>query len=277
MKKKNYWNLSVIIQVIAACMALVFVSCSNSEKADPQSQAIGTVVLDEETFPDRNFRKELCQIFPLVEGDTIPDKWISYIEKLGLSNKGIKSLKGIENFDALRILDCSCNQLTELDVSHNKALTFLDCGSNQLTNIDVSEIPLLEEFGFSHNQLNTINVTHNPELRRLFCNDNPLNSIDVSQNPQLTEFRINDCKLKELDVSNNPNLTILHCNGNDFKKLDLSKNTKLTELNYSKPFFRSVKIIRPANNPDINTSFFSLDDYLSIFQIENIRIHVDRH
>ena len=46
--------------------------------------------------------------------------------------------------DALTYLDCSENQLTELDVSKNTALTALSCSDNQLTELDVTNCELEE-------------------------------------------------------------------------------------------------------------------------------------
>jgi hypothetical protein len=44
----------------------------------------------------------------------------------------------IEAFINIDTLNCSNNQLTSLDISHNTALTNLDCSINQLTSLDIS-------------------------------------------------------------------------------------------------------------------------------------------
>ena len=46
---------------------------------------------------------------------------------------GIRSLKGIEYFTNLTLLNCSLNELTKLDVSKNTALKELRCNDNLLT------------------------------------------------------------------------------------------------------------------------------------------------
>lgn len=79
----------------------------------------------------------------------------------------LTSLRGIEHFTSLTTLGCGYNQLTELDLSQNKALTELDCSANPLTKLDVSQ---------------------NPALTTLYCEYDQLTELDVSQNTALTEL-----------------------------------------------------------------------------------------
>ncbi len=65
-------------------------------------------------------------------------------------------MTGIEHFPALTRLDCSCNQLTSLDVSHNTALEWLDCAENKLTSLDVSNNTALVTLYCSNNQLTSL-------------------------------------------------------------------------------------------------------------------------
>lgn len=60
----------------------------------------------------------------------IEELYVSGREKDYKSGKGLTSLKGIEYFESLTILDCGYNQLTSLDVSQNPALTSLSCYAN---------------------------------------------------------------------------------------------------------------------------------------------------
>ncbi len=94
---------------------------------------------------------------------------------------------------ALTWLDCSLNQLTELDVSYNTTLKTLDCYSNQLTELDVS---------------------HNTALDELYCFSNQLTGLDVSYNTALTWLDCSDNQLTELDVSYNTALKTLYCSSN---------------------------------------------------------------
>ncbi|MFC1499110.1 hypothetical protein ACFLS1_11680 [Verrucomicrobiota bacterium] len=60
------------------------------------------------------------------------------VSSLDLWSKNISSLQGINEFAALTNLDCSWNNLTNLDVAGNANLTILACDDNNLINLDVS-------------------------------------------------------------------------------------------------------------------------------------------
>ena len=53
--------------------------------------------------------------------------------------KNIADLTGIEDFVALKNLNCGTNKLTTLDLSRNLALEELIAYTNQLTTIDLSQ------------------------------------------------------------------------------------------------------------------------------------------
>ena len=98
------------------------------------------------SIPDINFQKYLINTFGIVITDnTVAYGDIKHIEKITCSSgedeelNRIKSLEGIQHFTALNILFCEGNQLTDLDVSQNKALRALFCENNQLTDLDLSQ------------------------------------------------------------------------------------------------------------------------------------------
>lgn len=95
------------------------------------------------------------------------DTEIAAVEEIDCDAKEISNLKGIEYFTALKVLLCSQNQLTALDVSKNTALSFLSCYRNQLTTLDIGKNAVLEELYCDGNQLTTLNINENPSLK--FC------------------------------------------------------------------------------------------------------------
>ena len=82
---------------------------------------------------------------------------ITRIEAAGL---GIKDMSGLgEKFPGITYLDCSDNELTELDLSGLTGLTHLDCSGNRLTTIDITLQVNLQSFDASGNdELTTIYV-----------------------------------------------------------------------------------------------------------------------
>ena len=92
--------------------------------------AYSEIAIDSINFPDDNFRKYI-----LAEIDTNGDKKLSQDEInsttiINVENMGIKSLKGIEFFSALELLDGRSNQLTGVDLSHNTMLINSDLSGN---------------------------------------------------------------------------------------------------------------------------------------------------
>ena len=177
-------------------------------------------------IPDINFQKYLTDTFGIVISDnSVAYGDIKHIEKIDCDNweeeLNIKSLEGIQHFTALTDLNCIENQLTDLDVSQNKALTFLDCSWNQLTDLDVSQ---------------------NTALTELFCGGNQLMDLDVSKNTALTELFCGGNQLTDLDVSKNSALTYLQCDINQLTDLDVSKNSALTTLIYCENQIRDLDV-----------------------------------
>ena len=149
---------------------------------------------------------------------------------LSLYNKGIQSLKGFEFCVYTTRLDCSQNQLEELDVSKNVGLFRLDCDYNQLEELDVSQNPNLTSLLCYKNQLEELDVSKNTRLTELKCDNNQLKELYVSQNILLTQLHCGYNQLPELDISKNTMLTDLRCQSNQLTALDVSACTQLTKL-----------------------------------------------
>ena len=108
----------------------------------------------------------------IANDDSVTTSNISGVTTLYVSDLNIADLIGIEDFTALTYLDCSENQLTNLDVSANTALTKLRCFENQLTSLDVSQNTSLICLDCSRNQLTSLDVSQNTALIGLDCSGN---------------------------------------------------------------------------------------------------------
>ena len=110
------------------------------------------VEINPTTFPDNNFRNwAYGQMFGF--DGVLKDDEIAAITEISISNRQIQNLKGIEYFTALKSLNCSGNQLTELDLSKNTALRSLFCQNNQLSTLDLSACKELKWITCSQNQI----------------------------------------------------------------------------------------------------------------------------
>ena len=168
------------------------------------------IAVNEDNFPDANFRNYVSETFDKDGDGYLNSDEIQNAERIDVSNKNIRDLTGIEYFLTLSYLNCYDNNLTTLDVSKNVELLVLSCGRNKLTSLDVS---------------------NNSKLVQLYCSENHLTSLDLCKNTGIIFFDCYDNHLTSLDVSMLSRLNILHCANNELTTLDLSKNVRLMELN----------------------------------------------
>ena len=201
-------------------------------------------------FPDAEFRRFLRDCC-----DTNNDGKLDVdIKSMTIpTSYGIKSLKGIQLFEALEKLDCHGIGLTELNVSRNFNLKELDCSGNQLKdylpilssglkklncsnnklthmNLGIRSGLNLEEVDCSNNNITNIVMDSVGELVKFDCSNNDLMTLDVSQCFKLEELNCSGNQLMELDVSNQTQLTQLDCSNNKLTELNVKQNGGLTSL-----------------------------------------------
>ena len=275
MRKKSTRLLSA---ALAACMMLsvlpvgAFAAEPGAEEqengASAQADAAvpeGYIAINEKNFPDENFRDYVAE-----EWDKNHDKYFSPSEIAAAKwitcdnlwdGQPIKSLKGIEYFTEIWELTCVYNDLTEIDLSHNKKLEYLNCHHNKLEKLDVSGLPLLERFYCGHNALPSIDVSKNEKLEDFDCQDNHLDTLDVSQNKELVELSCGTNNLTELDVRENKKLKELSCYESKLSNLDLRNQTELEVL---KCWKNPLSVLDVSANTKLKTLFVSNTNLTSL-------------
>ena len=251
MRKKSTRLLSA---ALAVCMTVTVLpmsafasgvaEVSPQETAAAQSEetgdVTGDVAIDEEHFPDSNFRKFVKKY------DRVKDGKLSQIELAKVTDlncdksysgvtddEKIKSLKGIEYFTSLKTLSCRRNLLTELDVSNNSELEYLECSENQLSALDVSNHPALKELSCAYNhQLSALDVSNCPALKMLECEVTHLGALDVSNHPALEKLYCDGAHLSVLVLGNHPNLNYLNFSDNQLASVNIGSNA----LKYSERY-----------------------------------------
>ena len=201
-------------------------------------------------FPDEEFRS-----FLINHCDTNNDGVLDVdIKSMTIpTGYAIKSLKGIQHFEALEKLDCHGIGLTELNVSTNYKLKELNCSENQLKdylpilssglkklncsnnklthmNLGIRSGLNLEEVDCSDNEIRNIVMDSVGELVKFDCSNNDLMTLDVSQCFKLEELNCSGNQLMELDVGNQTQLTQLDCHSNKLTELNVELNGNLTSL-----------------------------------------------
>lgn len=167
-------------------------------------------------FPDKVFKKYLVDNF-----DKDGDGEISFTEAQSITSidcpkRGIKSLAGIEFLPYLKDLDCSNNDIEDLNVSMNPHLESLRCYQNHhLHGLDLRNNRFLKVLYCGGCNMQELDISHNQELRILSCYFNSIKEINVMQHKNLHTLKVRRCALKELDLRNNEKLEFLDCSEND--------------------------------------------------------------
>ena len=169
------------------------------------------------------------------------------VKILSIPNLQIKSLDGIDGFKSLTYLDCSLNQITNLDLSQNTLLESLDCSSNLLANIDMSRNLNLTIFNAVNNKLKDLTIP-SKQLYALNASNNLLLTIKLDAATRLSMLNLSNNQLKNLNLVNNLALLELRCNSNKLSTIDLSKNVKLRYLDVSNNTLLSLDL---CNNSEI--------------------------
>ncbi len=194
---------------------------------------VENVAIDEVNFPDEVFRDYVRSHFDQDGNGLLSAGEASAVERIpegddtseGLT--GLNSLKGIEYFGNLRVLNCSIGTLTELDVSKNPLLEQLFCNRNWLTALDVSNNPALWELECEYNNISSLDLSHSANLTALKTTGNPLSQLDLSQNPELWKMDIGGDNLTTLDISSNAKLRYLVISNSKLTHVDTTNNTAL--------------------------------------------------
>lgn len=265
MRKKSTRLLSA---ALAVCMMLsvlpvgAFAAEPGAEEqengASAQADPVGSefVEINSTNFPDQVFLQYVKDNIDTADTTGQKDGKLSQAERdavteISITNTNCTDLTGIAYFANLKILYCSDNKLTGLDMSGNPALEQLLCYENNLESLNVTKNKKLSKLKCQHNGLKELNLKDNENLTELNCSYNQLTTLDVSKNAKLSilecynngmeELNLGDItnlswllcaenNLTELDVSKNPYLERLHCRHNKLRRLVIGKNYSLTML-----------------------------------------------
>ena len=208
------------------------------------------IAINEKNFPDKNFRDYVAGEWDKNGDNRFSPSEIANAKWISCDNKEISNLKGIEFFTNIWLLECYYNNLTTIDLSHNKNLSYLNCHHNKLEELDVSGLPLLKTFYCGHNELQSIDVRKNEQLKDFDCQDNHLDTLDVSQNKELVKLGCGSNNLTELDVSENKKLKTLGLYENKLRNLNLGNQTELEWLSCGK---NPLSVLDVSANTNLET------------------------
>lgn len=146
------------------------------------------------------------------------------VYRLNISNANIITLAGIENFTNLNIIDCSYNQLTNLDLTFRPYMIAINCSHNLITEVNfppvidegvVISYNLIESLELSSNGLTffQLDCRNNPNLENVFIKDA---SIETVYSPDY---------FSTMYWANCPNLSYICAKGSDLPHIQTALNT----------------------------------------------------
>lgn len=173
------------------------------------------IAINATNFPDEVFRKYVMDWYG--EDGVLTQDEIDNCLDLYLYQMDISNLKGVEFFSALRVLGCSFNKLSSLDLTYNEELTEVLCTDNLLTSIKLPHNSKIVSLDCARNRLSSLDVSKQIRLQMLNCSSNSLTSLDVSKLINLQELDCSMNSLTMLNLQNNTLLTMLYCFNNMIK------------------------------------------------------------
>jgi uncharacterized repeat protein (TIGR01451 family) len=155
------------------------------------------------------------------------------VTHLEVENASISSLVGIEKFTNLISLQCTNNQISNLDISSLKKLTDLNCNSNLLTVLAITGAVSLENLYCQSNLLESLNASNLTNLIFLECSQNKLKSLVLVGLINLQSLVCSGNTLTSLDVNDLTSIVTLECSNNNITTFDFSKIVNIETLSCS--------------------------------------------
>jgi len=218
-------------------------------------------------IPDTNFKNALLNYTnPIIDinGDgEIQNFEAEAVHYLTVSFENINNLEGIVAFTNLESLNCSNNNIVNLDLTNNTNLTLVNCNdNNSLNTLNVTGLNL-ETLQFNNGHISNIDISSSTNLKTLYCKNNNLTALDLTTNNNLEKL---DCSgfgnnLGSLDLLDKLDLKHLVCFSNQLTALTLPQTApNLININCSNnPIGGTLNVSMYLNLDSLNCGTCNLD------------------
>lgn len=260
-KIKRFLSTAMAMSILASSSAVA----TFAAEATPEN----SIAINEENFPDANFREFLLNgsyfiwdddgnpieiVYDANKDGYLSDSEIANIRQLQIQQSPITDLTGIEHLTSVIELGCqysavekmnlnnnkellylSCHKANlkgELDLSENTKLQMVTCQRNpELTSVDISNCKDLSFIDITATGVTQFDISNNTELTGIAFDATSISSIDTKNNEKLKTLSAYNTELTSLDLSNNQELEYLDVSNSKLSGLDVSSNEYLTHLN----------------------------------------------
>jgi Leucine-rich repeat (LRR) protein len=169
------------------------------------------------------------------------------VTHLDISYSNIKGSLVLNNLPNLQELDCSHNQITEIERLKLPNLQILNCSDNQITEIEILDFPKLQELDCHHNKITTIEGLDLPNLQTLYCNGNQITNIEELNLPKLQELYCGYNQITEIEGLDLLNLQRLSCSSNQITTIEGLDLPNLQELYCNNNQIRDIEGLELPN------------------------------
>lgn len=207
---------------------------------------------DVTNIPDGKFLEYCVNHFDSNQDGLITTNELSQITSLNISGLGIRNIEGISFFTSLEELDCSSNDIDNLDLTQNIELKILSCSNNQISQINITNCKKINYIDCSRNKLTSLYIQNNSELKTIICSDNKFTSLDLSNNQQLAQLTIDNNILTSLNLDSNNKLEKIDCSNNKLSSINIDNLILLQELNCGNNVLSSINTV---NNEKLSTLY----------------------
>lgn len=193
-----------------------------------------TACVDIYTYvPDDSFEQALIDLGIDTDLDNLVLRAnIEAITNLNISNVSISSLEGIQDFLAIEVLNCSTNNLENLDLSNNLMLSQLDVSNNNLSSLELYSNTDLTDLNCSFNAIMSLDLNTNFVIATLNAANNSLTNMDFSENTALNILDISNNQIESLNLTSNVNLTSILCQDNNLFALNINNGNNAVIIEF---------------------------------------------
>ena len=232
MKKRVLALITAAVMVLAMMPAMAFAESDSSN-------AENLIAVNEENFPDENFREFIMDEYVYDEDDLyVSREYLADVSYLDLEYWNISDLTGIEYFKGLTELDCSDNDLIALDVSALINLEYLDCRNNQLISLNVDGLTELNDLYCDNNQLTKLDMSSCAELDELYCKNNNISTLILNSTASYAWMDVSYNNLENINSITNNGNTDFGMNSFTFHPQNWVKDVPINADNFPDPVFR---------------------------------------
>ena len=139
----------------------------------------------------------------------------------------------VHNCPALINMDFYTNNLTEVDITTIPNVRFLRLGYNNIRNVDMSGNPYLMFFCCSNNQVEMLDFSNKELIETIYCIGNELHTLIVDNCIKLETLLCSQNALTNMNLHNLPSLTAFSCFNNSLYNLQFLNCPLLVEIDCS--------------------------------------------